>query len=362
MKKPLGDILRIVLFFTVWRWVIVAIEFVADRIWLLQTKYQGVTPWANFDGVHYASIASQGYGLYQHAFFPFYPWLIRIASTHFTISVEKAGMLVSHVASFFAIILFYKLFSEINRNTAARAVVFLLLFPTSYYLASVYSEGLFFLLSVATFYAATRKRWFIAGICGGLASVTRFYGVFLLPAILIEYAHVVKKKTVRDLLAIFLIPTGIVYYMAFLDRTIGDAFAFVHTLPAFGTGRETRLILLPQVLWRYVKIFITVSPSDYVYSIALFEFFILFLFLTLLVKAYVMRMRVSYIFYSAVIILIPTLTGTLTSLPRYVLSAFPLFFVLASIDNTYVRYFIALVFGAGLVVFTSAFLRGQFVA
>jgi Gpi18-like mannosyltransferase len=278
------------------------------------------------------------------------------------LSAEMVGMLISYISSVTALCLFYVLFAEISDRKALRAVFFLLLFPTSFYLTAVYTEGLFFLLSVAVFYAASKKRWFAAGIIGGIASATRPYGILLLPAMLVEYAASTKRKTMRDYGSLLLIPAGLVFYMVYLNRVIGDPFAFIHALPAFGTGRETGFILLPQVMWRYIKIFMTVNPTDYVYAIALLEFFVLVLFTVLLVQAFKSGMKTSYILYSLCILLVPTVTGTLTSLPRYVLSAFPLFFVLASTDNRYVRILISLVFGAGLIVFTSAFLRGHFVA
>ena len=362
MKKHARSILRILLLVSVWRWGLVAVEYIAVYLWGLRATYLGLYGWANFDGVHYASIARAGYGVIQHAFFPVYPLLLRIVSQHAHLSAEMAGMLISYISTASALCLFYLLFAETNGRKALRAVYFLLLFPTGFYLTAVYTEGLFFLLSVAVFYAASRKRWLIAGIIGGIASATRPYGVLLFPAMLIEYAATTRKKTLHDYGSLLLIPAGLVSYMVYLNRLIGDPFAFIHALPAFGTGRETELILLPQVMWRYIKIFMTVNPTDYVYAIALLEFFVLILFFALLVQAYISRMKVSFIVYSAGIILIPALTGTLTSLPRYILSAFPLFFVLASMDNKYVRLLTLLVFSTGLIVYTSAFLRGHFVA
>ncbi|MFH1289096.1 MAG: hypothetical protein ABIH88_00055, partial [Patescibacteria group bacterium] len=38
---------------------------------------------ANFDGMHYLSIAKHGYGIYQQAFFPLYPKLIALLSSIF---------------------------------------------------------------------------------------------------------------------------------------------------------------------------------------------------------------------------------------------------------------------------------------
>ncbi len=185
MKKHTRRILLIIFLTSVWRWGLVAVEYAADYFWGLRTTFLGAYGWANFDGVHYASIARVGYGAYQHAFFPVYPQILQFISEQMHLSAEIVGMLISYISSVTALCLFYVLFAEISDRKALRAVFFLLLFPTSFYLTAVYTEGLFFLLSVAVFYAASKKRWFAAGIIGGIASATRPYGILLLPAMLV---------------------------------------------------------------------------------------------------------------------------------------------------------------------------------
>ena len=421
------DLLPVAVFFVLWRLVLVGIPSVGHRLFEADATFFGGSPWANFDGVHYAAIARNGYSIYQQAFFPLYPSLMRVFSSFAAISAEQAGLIISHISTFFALLLFYRLMSgddetsppsisfqagypsvqrihaseayppsllrsygwgapafhrtdaigygrrrphrkrwgiqaKGHKRAALRSVALLLLFPTSFFLVSVYTEGLFFLLSVATFYAARKSRWFIAGILGSVASMTRFYGIFLVPALLISYLNSNRKRNPGELISICLIPVGLIAYMVYLVHTTGDAFAFIHTLPAFGTGRATAIVWFPQVMWRYIRIFTLVDPVTYVYAIALLEFSVLLLFSLLLIQSVRMRLDPSYIIYSLAIITVPVLTGTLTSLPRYVLSAFPLFFVLASIDNKPVLYATASVFTLALIIYAAAFLQGHFVA
>jgi hypothetical protein len=71
--------------------------------------------------------------------------------------------------------------TEGDAGIARRAVLYLMLFPTSFFFNCFYTEAAFLLLSVATFVAARRRWWWAAGICGGLlaafAAWCQFYWV-----------------------------------------------------------------------------------------------------------------------------------------------------------------------------------------
>jgi hypothetical protein len=150
------------------------------------------------------------------------------------------------------------------------------------------------------------------------------FRIFLLIPSVIEYVNQCKNQ-----LAGFSVnwpyPNGLITYMIYLYTQVGDAFSFINVLPAFGPQRSAgHIVLLPQVFWRYVKIFFTASPTTIEYSVAMFEIVTFIFFLYLLMRAFKTNLNVSYILYSGIVLVVPTLTGTLTSIPRYVLDAFPL--------------------------------------
>jgi hypothetical protein len=62
-------------------------------------------------------------------------------------------------------------------------VVFLLIFPTAYFLHIGYTESLFLALTCAAFLAARRGHWGRAGLAGGLAALTRVNGLVLIPSL-----------------------------------------------------------------------------------------------------------------------------------------------------------------------------------
>ena len=303
--------------------------------------------------------------MYEQAFFPFYPTFIRFVSGITRISDVSAAFFISHAAFLGGLLFYFSLVkSLLGRRSAIWSVTFLLLFPMSFYFAAVYSESLFFLLASVTLWAAMHKRWLVVGVAGMLASYTRFFGIFLFPVVLWQWQTLPKReRNFADLFALLLMPVGLIAYMAYLAQTIGDPLMFFHAQPAFGANRTgSTLVLLPQVVWRYMKIFMTAQPWTLTYVVSLLEFLAFLLGAALLWRGLRRRFLPSFLLYSAAVVLVPTLTGTLSSLPRYLLSAPPLFFILGNMHNTKIKAVIAILFGIGLIVFAAAFLQGHFVS
>jgi hypothetical protein len=139
-------------------------------------------PWTHWDGAWFLRVALRGY---RHdaspAFFPLYPLLIRGLAPLTGGNYVLAGMAVSLVAYAAAMILLYRLVAgDVGRRVALWSVVFLSLFPTAFFFQAVYSESLFLALTLAALLAARRGRWWLAGLLGGLATLTRSAGVLLL--------------------------------------------------------------------------------------------------------------------------------------------------------------------------------------
>jgi hypothetical protein len=362
MKRFWEHYKSVILAVTAWRLLLAFIELISPYLFPLRTAFLDPVHWANMDGGHYLFIARAGYGLYEQAFFPLYPMLIRMFS-FLPIPLPYVGLLISHGAFFIGILLFYDLALGVEGKYALWSVIFLLAFPTSYYFAAVYSTSLYFLLAVATFRAIEKRQWLAAGVFGGFASFTRVFGICLLIPSVIEYVRTKTKINWRDFLAIGLIPMGLVAYMIYLYMQTGDAFSFIHVLPAYGSQRSAgQTVLLPQVFWRYAKILFTASPKTIEYGIAVLELVIFVFFVYLLVRAFTTNIKLSYILYSGIVLVVPTLTGTLTSVPRYVLAAFPLFIVMGITHNRTLKTAMLIIMLIGLVVCTSLYLQGYFVA
>ena len=326
--------------------------------------------WGNFDGVHYLTIAKAGYiAQFTQAFFPLFPLLMRYLA-QLSGSLMSAGLIITHGFWIISFWLFYKLI-RIDRGeaTARRSVIYLLLFPTAFFFTAIYSESLFLALVLGTFYAARRRKWWLAGLLGAVASATRVFGIFLLPALLVEWYEGRGKKAVYTplelvsaVLPIVLIASGLFLYMYYLKKTFDDPLMFLTSQPAFGAQRSAdKLILLYQVFWRYAKMISTVNPNSLLFLTIVEEAVSGAVFLLLSIIAF-KKVRVSYALFGALSYIAPTLTGTLSSLPRYVLILFPSFMVLGMVKNRRFQRLWWLISVILLAVNTALFVRGYWVA
>jgi Mannosyltransferase (PIG-V) len=147
------------------------------------------TGWERFDALWFLRIAAGGYRSTDGsaAFFPGFPLAIRAVSVVLGGRPFAAAFVVSNVALFAALcILYFLTASELSERHARTTILYLAVFPTSFFLFAPYSEALFLLASVASFWAARRNRWVIAALSGAAAALTRNIGVLLVPALLIE--------------------------------------------------------------------------------------------------------------------------------------------------------------------------------
>ena len=340
-KKNSQALKFVSLVFVIWQAALVLIIFLGSKYfptswaYLYTEKDVVLSPawlWsrANFDGMHYIGIARGGYGLYQQAFFPLYSKIVNLMAHLFGGRTLLAGWVVNLVCLYLGLFFFYKLLKlDFSERISKRVLVYLLLFPTAFFFSMIYTEALFFLLIIGSFYFARTKRWWLAGIFGGLASATRLVGIFLFPALLFEWWQQKKIKNFSTFIPLLLIPIGLLSYMRFLSVNYGDSLMFIHVQSFFGAGRTAdRIILLYQVFWRYFKMLVSVNKESLTYFVVILESLsaVVFLFLGLFVF---LRRWYSYLIFMVLAYIAPTLSGTFSSMPRYVLVLFPGFILLS---------------------------------
>jgi Gpi18-like mannosyltransferase len=391
---------KILLSFTVWRIALFLIAFLA--IYLIP-KWGGWFPYAdrvleptklpswiwgfgNFDGVHYLRIMQNGYNsIFTQAFFPLFPLVGRMltAINVFTpkaigldtsIFVDPAffynGLILANV--FFALALYYlyRLFRlDYPEKTSLLSLVLLLVFPTAYYFGAIYTESLFLLLTVLCLYSARKKNYLLAGVFAALVSATRIVGFLLALSLLVEIVSDVRTKRliiksgqfVKSIAGLFIAPLGTILYMVYLKITTGDPLLFLSVQSSFGAERSsTHLIMLPQVIYRYFKIFTSVPIFSLSFGAALNEFVFTIVPLMLLVILF-KKIRFSYWLFTFLYLIIPTLTGTFLSMPRFALMSFLLFPLIVERTGKYFK-LLVFVFLILEVILVSLFTRGYWVA
>ncbi len=340
-------------------------------------------PWANFDGVHYLTIAGNGYTTVNARFFPLFPIVIHVVSSFFGggppfgRTYFFTAFFLANICFLLSLFFFYKLVRfDYPFATAFWSIIFLLVFPTSFFFIGIYAESLFLLLSLLAFYFARKRQWVLASIFGLLLSLTRIVGISILPILLYEFfkeEHVLsalRKKDKKEYLelckksiALFCIPFGIMGFAVFNFIRWGNTLYFVHAQGDLGNGRSTSVVVLfPQTIFRYFKILTTVSVSQYEWWIALLEIVVFFVVSLLLYIGWKKGIRFSYILFAILCFLIPVSTGTFSGLPRYSAVLFPLFITLALLKSKIVKatyFFISLIL---LFLLLLLFSRGYYIS
>jgi hypothetical protein len=156
--------------------------------------------WARWDAVHYLNLSLRGYAGVSEGdsiFYPLYPGLIRILAFCTNGDVLLAGLILSTLASWVALTCLHRLAADhFGPNVAPWAVVALACFPTSFFLIAPFTESLFLALTLAAFLSAYRGKWWLAGFFGCLASLTRGPGILTSLALVIIAAHELRQAKV----------------------------------------------------------------------------------------------------------------------------------------------------------------------
>lgn len=323
--------------------------------------------WANFDGEHYLSIAQIGYRGLEQAFFPMYPILMSVFAKPFgsdMFGLVLAGLLISNISFLLSLIMLWKLIIlDYSKKIAYLTIFCLICFPTSFYFGGLYNESLFLLMAVTSFYLARKSHWFLASLVGAFSSATRIFGILLTPSFLVEAWS--EKVNLRKFFWIIFIPAGLFGYMYYQWITVGDPLAFYHLQKIVGPQHESGVTLLPQIYFRYIKILLTTPIFNPIYQTIILELFVGILFFLLPIYGYFKKIRSSYILFALIGFLSPTIQGSFSSVPRYILVFFPSFLALAILLSGFkrpIQIFILLTMFVWLMIETVLFLRGYWVA
>jgi Gpi18-like mannosyltransferase len=258
-----------------------------------------------------------------------------------------------------------------NEEQATRSVLYLAVFPTAFFLVAAYNESLFLFLAVSSFYCMRRGNWWLAGLCGGLASLTRSAGVLLLVPFCYEYLrqHEFSLRKIRfSVVNSLLIPAGLAIFAIYCYYTLHDLLAFSHAQVFWG-----RHLSLP---WDGFVNSYYVMQKKWGLTFDAFHNAIDFsaglIMLVLLVLSFVgpwrfRRDQLAYPLYAvAAYLLLILFPGTgefpLESLSRLVIELFPLFVVLAAMGKRSSFNIHYLTISAGLLAFMLLqFLMGKWI-
>lgn len=291
--------------------------------------------WAQYDAQHYVDIAVRGYDApsvteSNIAFFPLYPLLIRVALVALgRVDMETGeivGLVTSNVALFIALLYLSALVArDFSLSLARRVVLYVLVFPTTLFLSSVYAEAVFLAAAVASLYHARAGEWGRSGIAGALAALARPFGVLLVVPIGIELYR--QRAGVRAWLALVGPPVGLALFIGYLWWLFDDPLAYFHAGASWGRG-----VHLPwDVLLAYARG--PIVMFDWPYS---WLDLVSMVAMVAILVAGVRLVPASYSSFSAAGLLFAMSTGVAWfSASRHALALFPLIVVLAVLGYRY---------------------------
>ncbi|MEK6719225.1 MAG: mannosyltransferase family protein [Chloroflexota bacterium] len=290
---------------------------------------RSLTSW---DGWWYLGIAHGGYhaepivGAYRDvAFLPLYPILVGVLSLPWPAFTGLVAVIVSNLAFLLALGLLVRLGEPyLGRPTATVAAGLLAVYPFASVFAMAYTESLFLLLGVAAFLASERRHRGWASVFLALAVLARFQGVALALPLWIIFLRQDAWRPRRSHLLLLLGPAAAAGWLAFVFLLLGASASYVDVLDAWGrSGLGTAAATE------------TVGAKLSIYQVALLASLCWSVFLLVFVRTD--RLRPEYWLVPVLFLASALASGTLESIGRYSVAAFPLVWLLAGRGSTLAR-------------------------
>jgi hypothetical protein len=293
--------------------------------------------WERWDASIFFRIAEFGYtgsdtDPHATAFFPAFPLILR--GLHgIGLSYLAAGLLVTTAATVVAGAFLVRLVDEEpGEGSGRRALLYMTLFPTAVFLIAPYSEALFLAGAIPAFYYARRGRWLLAAVPTAVAMSARAAGLFLLFGLLWEFVRqrdysAPRVATAAAAAVIGLLPLAA--YTAFLAHATGEPFYFL-TDQRLGWGREfvgpVQALANTWDTWEgatYPTNWVVAWRGEIVAAVAGLGF----------VAWALVKREWGYAAYMGIFLLALMTSSWYYSIPRMLLSFFPIFVLLADFSG-----------------------------
>ena len=291
----------------------------------------------SWDGIWYLRIVRYGYPSFvpqnityddtqaRLAFFPAYPYLVRVIDTVLPGGDTLAALFLNFVLGAGFIVLVGLLArSWFGVSVAKRAMILCALFPGSFVLSFAYSEALLLFLAAACLYLLQKEQWLLAGVVALFATATRPNGIAVIAACAVAaYLAWRQTKSLKPFIAPLLSPIGFIGYQLWINNHADESQVWFRVQgEAWKEGASFGLTAIRRTLEAFTQPL--TSPTDLITAAS----FVLTLFLLWLVwKRH--RIPLPALAYSVVVIALMLLPATVTARPRFLFTAFPLFIAAA---------------------------------
>lgn len=281
--------------------------------------------WQRFDANWYLSIAETGYGgiIGDIHFPPLFPILIRFLQPLFG-SAFLAGLVISHLATLYTIKLLYETFYVWSGNLVAkRTTLLMLIYPTSFFLFSVYTESLFLVTALLSLQHMRRQSWVWAGFWAFCAILTRLQGVALIiPAIYLMWMDRQFLRKADHWFGLALPAIGGLLYLFLRSKHVTN-----NIVPLVEANLHAQLGSPWESYWYSIQ---TILSGQFTF-VDILNWVVVTLFIALLISGW-KKIPLEYNLYTTSSLLIMLIriveTQPLNSMSRYSLTLFPSFFIL----------------------------------
>ena len=279
----------------------------------------------------------------NYAFFPFYPLMIRVFAFPLQIlgmnpiaTATLAGVIVSALGALLGMLSLFDLARDkLGEEGALRASFYLIIFPTSFFLIQVYTEGLFVGLAFACLAMTKHNYWLAAAILAIAATMTRAVGVLLLiPLVLawirtgewmhLEWRHMFNQGISSPILNGLLAFSPLLAFVVWRFSYLGMAFNYIES-NYFGRG----FLSLGYAFYAWSESFRSMingsNPQHTAYYITEFLGFAIGISACIAI----MKSHPEIGWYSIAVVLISWGSGPAQGIHRYILGAPAVFIALA---------------------------------
>ena len=327
-----------------------------------------VSSWTRWDAEHYVLIAEDGYGSsdeppsrleFISRFPPLFPLATAAIRVITPLSTAASGILLSIMFLFLGSVLVFRISCTLfkSRETSYWSVLFLNLFPTSYFASAPYSEAMFLFLMALYYFLLVERRQFLGPAIVFTAMIlTRSVGPVLYPVHIYLFWRE-STKGPKEWLGLLLPGMTFFMHLAVVHLVLGmpgylestDQFS-IRVLSTFPFGETIGAI----------SYFIDhpghIQNADFMYGVG---YNALFMILGTGLVIYGLR-RVDRLLniLSVTHLLFLSTVGVMISGPRFFFVHLPLFFILARIPIWLVKVGVALCSLVALLVFSGRFVTG----
>jgi hypothetical protein len=225
-----------------------------------------------------------------------------------------------------------------DESSAWRAVFYMLIFPSAFFFAQVYTEGMFIGLAFGSLALLRRKHWFWAGVLAFIAAWTRAHGALLFIPLLIAWLRAADWKNLpktfswQRILQAGCVLLPLASYLLWRYSSLGIGW---EALQSFYFGRGLLTVDHSIVSWMQAYQYATSKDPALIYFLIEVGSVIL----ALAASLALFKKSPEIAAFSLAIVAFSALSGSAQSQVRYMLVAPALFMVLAWLgrDRTFDR-------------------------